>query len=396
MNLRKKCPSCGTENPEQEFFCGACGADISAVAPFDPTHTVTEARKQPPTREQKKCPKCGLENEPYAFVCSQPGCGERLDNPAMPGEQVPVTSSPPVPAKPLEGVRAEHHLKKLLLVVGSNTFECKSGDILGRNGTLANQVFSGIPTVSGHHVALELLAERWFLVNLPLQAGRTEKNITVLDGREIPVGESVALTGEHVLKISSRCELKLRLEVARWVIVHEVGHLVIGFILGIKQQGIQFAGNLLQNEGARAWYDTSADPQLLARQSLAGVLSECEISPKFLSPNLLIAYRHSVIITPNHPHFNDLTEADRKSMSGVTDLKNAQDFARRVVGPSESAVREFLMVCEGETRELVRSRAEEINNVVDDIQRWLQTPDARYDPNMFYDIEKAKRLLTQT
>lgn len=69
---------------------------------------------------------------------------------------------------------------------------------------------SGIPSVSSHHVALELRAEQWFLVNFPLQAGRTAKNITVLDGREIPVGEAVALTGEHVLKISSRCEVKLR------------------------------------------------------------------------------------------------------------------------------------------------------------------------------------------
>ncbi len=209
MNLRKKCLSCGTENPEHEFFCGTCGADISAVTPFDPTHTVTETRKQPPTREQKKCPKCGLENEPYAFVCSQPGCGEQLDNPATPGEQVADILAPPVRAKPIATPFPDRPPKRLLLLVGSNTFECRSGDILGRNGTLANQVFSGIPTVSGHHVALERRGEQWFLVNLPLQSGRTAKNITVLDGREIPLGESVALTGEHVLRISSRCELKL-------------------------------------------------------------------------------------------------------------------------------------------------------------------------------------------
>jgi hypothetical protein len=210
MNLRKKCPSCGTENLEQEFFCGTCGADISAVTPFDPTHTVTEARKQLPTREQKKCPKCGEENEPYAFVCGKPGCGERLDNSATPGEKVPVPSSPATPVKPVEAARPDRHPKKLLLVVGSNTFDCKSGDILGRNGTLANQVFSGIPTVSGHHVALELRGQQWFLVNLPLQSGRTAKNDTVLDGLEIPVGESVPLTSDHVLTISSRCEVKLR------------------------------------------------------------------------------------------------------------------------------------------------------------------------------------------
>lgn len=212
MNLRKQCPSCGNANPEMEFFCGTCGADISAVKAFDPTDTVTEARKQPPARELKKCPKCGAESEAYAFMCGEPGCGERLDNPATLGEQVPDTLSPPVPVKPMAAALPNRHPKKLLLLVGSNTFECRSGDILGRNGTLANQVFSGIPTVSGHHVALELRGEQWFLVNLPLQSGRTAKNGPLLDGREIPVGESVALTGDHILKISSRCEVGMSIK----------------------------------------------------------------------------------------------------------------------------------------------------------------------------------------
>jgi len=185
-------------------------------------------------------------------------------------------------------------------------------------------------------------------------------------------------------------------QITKQIIVHEVGHLVIGFVLGFKQQGIQFAGDLPQNQVARAWYDTSANPQLLAKQCLAGVLSECEIFPECLSPNLLNAYRHSVIITSSHPHFNDLTEADRKSMSGTTDLENARDFARSVVGSSESAICKFLIVCESDTRDLVRSRATDIKNVVDDIQMWLQTPDAKYDPNMLYDIERAKRLLGST
>jgi len=210
MKLQKTCPSCATANAETEFFCGTCGADISAVAPFDPAHTVTEAPRHQPTRELKKCPKCGWENEPYAIVCSQLGCGERLDDAPTPRGQAHATSKTPVPATPLDTAPPNRHPRKLLLVVGSNTFECKSGDVLGRNGTLANQVFSGIPTISGHHVALELRGEQWFLVNLPLQAGKTEKNITMLDGREIPLGESVPLTCDHVLKISSRCEVKLR------------------------------------------------------------------------------------------------------------------------------------------------------------------------------------------
>jgi hypothetical protein len=47
-----------------------------------------------------------------------------------------------------------------------------------------------------------------------LQPGRTDKNITEVDGTLLRPGEATALSGEHILKMSSRCEVRLRVEAA--------------------------------------------------------------------------------------------------------------------------------------------------------------------------------------
>jgi len=176
MNLKKQCPSCEFANPEEEFFCSKCGADITGVKP----EPLPDPKPVPAPDKAKPCPQCGAENESYAVLCSR--CGARLDGKA----------------------------KKLLLVVGSRSYECKSGDVLGRDGTLACQVFEGIPTVSARHVELQLCNGEWRVVNLPLEPGKTAKNLTALDGREVAIGASVVVTGEHVLRLSTRWEGKLR------------------------------------------------------------------------------------------------------------------------------------------------------------------------------------------
>ena len=67
-----------------------------------------------------------------------------------------------------------------------------------------------LPPVPGEAKSVELRGSEWHLVNLPVQPGRAGKNITQLDGRDMAVGASVPLAGEHVLKMSSQCEVKLR------------------------------------------------------------------------------------------------------------------------------------------------------------------------------------------
>lgn len=208
MNLKKKCPSCGFVNPEAEFFCSSCGTDLSGVK----AGLLTEggpAVGRPEARQAKRCPQCGDENESYAMLCSRPGCGALLGDkpPTKEGFRKPLDSQE---SRELDRTRREPNAKRLLLAVGAASFECKSGDVLGREGTLAVDVFIGIATVSARHVALECCRGEWRVTNLALQTGKTAKNITALDGRELAIGASAVLSGEHTLKLSTRCEVKLR------------------------------------------------------------------------------------------------------------------------------------------------------------------------------------------
>ncbi len=66
-------------------------------------------------------------------------------------------------------------------------------------------VFSGIGTVSRRHALLTQRDGQWFVTAL---AG--VQNITQLDGRELPRGTPQPLTGEHTLKLSTQCEVRLR------------------------------------------------------------------------------------------------------------------------------------------------------------------------------------------
>lgn len=92
----------------------------------------------------------------------------------------------------------------LFLVVGTMQYECHEGDVLGREGTIANQAFNSIKTVSRRHVSIAKQNGQWRIAVLP---GVVNK--TLLDGRELTVA-GAALTGEHTLQLSSQCEVRLR------------------------------------------------------------------------------------------------------------------------------------------------------------------------------------------
>jgi hypothetical protein len=206
--LFKKCPSCGHLNPETEIFCQnhACGGtDISLVqveSPVCSSALTPAAAVASSSRQVKICPKCGRENESFALLCGHTACGTMLDEVAL--GRVPAAAIPL--ADEASGERAP---KRLWLLVGGQSFECRNGDVLGRKGTVACQVFAGIGTVSGQHVSLQLRGGQWQVVNLPLPPGRAGKNVTQLDGHEVEIGDSLPLTGEHVLKMSTQCEVRL-------------------------------------------------------------------------------------------------------------------------------------------------------------------------------------------
>ena len=93
--------------------------------------------------------------------------------------------------------------------MGGRIFECRDGDVLGRAGTLASDMFVPFGTVSRQHASLVRREGRWFVIPSP-----TVHNSTRLDGVELKRGEPTPLTGDHSLGMSTKCEVKLRVVAA--------------------------------------------------------------------------------------------------------------------------------------------------------------------------------------
>lgn len=181
MSLAKKCHVCGYENKESEFFCHNCGIDISFVSAPTSAKPAKARIDLTSNKEKRVCPKCNQSNDAVFVLCTN--CGFDLS----------AASSTKAP--------------RLLLVIGDKNYECKSGDVLGREGTVAREFFSTIGTVSRKHVTFTLRDGQWFL-SIP----QSVQNISQLDGNELPRGQEHPLQREHTLKLSSQCEVRLRVE----------------------------------------------------------------------------------------------------------------------------------------------------------------------------------------
>lgn len=209
MSQRLKHCGCGQANAEHEAFCVRCGQPILDVVAVlaepaqsaPPPEPVASPAVTPVAVSAKKvCPLCGTVNEFFAFLCGGAGCGNDLSA-VVPSGGTPVAA----PAAPPTMAAAAPAGPRLDLSVGAQTFECRDGDCIGREGTVGCQVFAGIGTVSRRHVSLTCRDGQWFATAL---AG--VQNITQLDGRELPRGVPQPLIGEHTLKMSTQCEVKLK------------------------------------------------------------------------------------------------------------------------------------------------------------------------------------------
>ena len=210
MSQRLPCPICGCENAPHDSICGGCGQPIldrghvarpSASAPLAATAPASAAPlPAAPALPRKVCPLCGAINEFYALLCGGAGCGNDLSAVTPSGGTAPPPSAPaPAPAAASPATPALH------LTVGAQRFPCRDGDIIGREGTVGCQIFAGLGTLSRRHVALAQRDGQWFLTAL---AG--VQNTTQLDDRELPRGLPQPLTGDHSLRLSTRCEVRLQ------------------------------------------------------------------------------------------------------------------------------------------------------------------------------------------
>lgn len=208
MSQRIECSFCHRENGEHDSFCIHCGQPIfdlvarpSASAPAA-TAPVPSPPVAAPALPRKVCPLCGTINEAYALLCSGAACGNDLSAVTPSGGTATLPpASASAPASPLAPA--------LHLSAGAQWFECRDGDIIGREGTVGCQVFAGLGTVSRRHVALAQRGGQWFLTALA-----AVQNITQLDGRELPRGLPQPLTGDHSLRMSTQCEVRLQVGAA--------------------------------------------------------------------------------------------------------------------------------------------------------------------------------------
>lgn len=200
----KICPSCGKENDRTKLIC-KCTCDISGVPEITiddtPTGESNNSNKSeaPLSKgmehsDPKKCLRCGATILPGAINCI--GCGEPVAHDLLSSRN---EAADPFANQPLPSVA-----RKLMIVVGDRQFECQDGDVLGREGTVASQIFSDIPTVSRRHVSVQLRSGEWWLTNL-----QTSNNSTIVNGVELPRGEAIRLSADTTLQISSRCHIKL-------------------------------------------------------------------------------------------------------------------------------------------------------------------------------------------
>ena len=214
----KLCPHCGCLNLPATYHCEQCGNSLIEVLPIPRDLAIANSNgpnESPPVplasedvvtaAQEKRCPHpdCGKSNRPYKLICEH--CGRRMDDTSPSAPEAATNTSTRAGARTSPTMSAGVG-PRLLLLVGEHCFECRSGDILGRQGTIASEVFLGVDTVSRQHVLVAFHEGQWSLTVL-------SDKVTQLDGHTLAKGRVVSIdAGEHSLKLSTRCEVRLSVE----------------------------------------------------------------------------------------------------------------------------------------------------------------------------------------
>jgi pSer/pThr/pTyr-binding forkhead associated (FHA) protein len=154
MELIKRCPACGDENPASEVVCRVCMADISSIAPV-------------PEGEPEKDP---------------------------PSEEVPLDSGDRTMRSP--DVLTLHRISD------GRAVPVTSGSVIGRSGD-SGKFFSDMRTVSRQHARAIFADGAWSIEDL----GST--NGTWLNGRRMEPGRAYPLKKGDTLSLSLACEMRV-------------------------------------------------------------------------------------------------------------------------------------------------------------------------------------------
>ena len=103
-------------------------------------------------------------------------------------------------------VRAQKYLQvgSMKLIMRGEDYPCRSGDVIGRHGTVATGVMSVINTLSRRHAQVVLRAGQWHIKVL------ATTNASTLNGKPIEAGRFYPLGLEQTVRLSTQCEFELR------------------------------------------------------------------------------------------------------------------------------------------------------------------------------------------
>lgn len=98
-------------------------------------------------------------------------------------------------------------LGPLRLVLNGREYVCKSGDVIGREGTVAMDQLAMIKTLSRRHAQVMVRCGRWYLRVL------NATNTSYLDSRQLGANEFYPIALEHRVRLSTRCEFEFKLTI---------------------------------------------------------------------------------------------------------------------------------------------------------------------------------------
>jgi anti-anti-sigma factor len=105
----------------------------------------------------------------------------------------------------VQPTRAPSETSQLDILIGDRALSCKDGDTLGTEGTLAAELFAGLPGVAARPVRFQSDGSYW-LVTVAQEPG----SVVRLDNQVVGPGQQAILKGDHLLQIG---EVRVRLHV---------------------------------------------------------------------------------------------------------------------------------------------------------------------------------------
>jgi anti-sigma B factor antagonist/stage II sporulation protein AA (anti-sigma F factor antagonist) len=181
-------------------------APTTEVPPPAPTEAAPPTAQNPPLptaspsipkAEEKPSPAESPTKPTAAASTPPPVAPAPAAAPAPPAARESKPAPAPTPAATPAGAAKKAGAAKVELIVGTHIIECRDGDVIGLEGTVAPHLFKSAPSLQPRHFLIGKGTDSWFVM-----VPRNVEVTTHFDDAVITPGERNTLSGEHRLKIA--------------------------------------------------------------------------------------------------------------------------------------------------------------------------------------------------